>query len=202
MTRRGFLLALTAAFVVAGAAPPPPWRAIAAGQVLRGNFTQQRRIAGFNHPLLSSGDFVLAPGHGLIWRTRQPFAIVTVITPAGLVQTVDGAETTRLTAAKLPFLARLYDLLSSALDGDRHALDADFLVTEHRDAQDWELQLTPRTTSDSMPFRGITLRGAQFLNEVRIDGRDDSSDRLVFSAQALGNGLSPAEKTLLRQAGR
>lgn len=203
MKRRHLLLGV-AAFVASRAAARPPYRVIAAGEVLRGRFAQERQLKGFTHPLASSGDFVLVPGRGLIWRTLQPFAIVTVITATGLVQQVNGTETTRLTATQLPFLARVYGLLSSALDGDWHALDAEFQATEHSDAKQWELDLVPRAGGDSqsMPFRAITLRGGRFLDEVRISGRDDASDRLVFSGQALGNSLSDAESALLRQVGQ
>jgi hypothetical protein len=203
MRRRLLLLGLAAAASSRPAASQAPYRGVRPGEVLRGRFTQERTIKGFDRPLLSAGDFVLAPGLGLIWRTERPFAIVTVITAAGLVQDVDGTETTRLAAAQLPFLARLYDLLGGALSGDWRALGRQFDMTQHGDARQWELLLAPRTGADTltMPFRSITLRGGQFLDEVTIARPDDDSDRLVFSGQVLGVGnLSDAEAARLREA--
>ena len=72
------------------------------GDVLRGHFVQERFMQGFAAPLHSEGSFVVAPGRGLIWRAETPFAITTVVTPAGLVQSVDGAETSRLSTASWP----------------------------------------------------------------------------------------------------
>jgi hypothetical protein len=205
MRRRRLLLGLAAAAGARPAAAQAPYRGVQQGEVLRGRFTQERQIKGFDRPLASTGDFVLAPGLGLIWRTERPFAIVTVITAAGLVQEVGGTETTRLAAARLPFLARLYDLLGGALSGDWHALGRQFEMTQHGDARQWELRLVPRAGADplAMPFRSITLRGGQFLDEVSIARLDDDSDRLVFSDQTLGTGgLSQAEAARLREAGQ
>jgi hypothetical protein len=175
------------------------------GEVLRGQFTQERQIKGFERPLVSAGDFVLASGLGLIWRTERPFAIVTIITAAGLVQEVDGAETTRLAAVRLPFFARLYELLGGALSGDWEALETQFQVTRHGDARQWDLALMPQAGADklSMPFSSVMLRGGQFLDEVRIVRLDGDSDRLAFSGQTLGTGgLSDAEAAALRRAGK
>ena len=181
------------------------YRGVAPGQVLRGRFTQERRIKGFDRPLISTGDFVLAPGQGLIWRTEHPFAIVTVITAKGLVQTVGGTETTRLAATRLPFLARLYDLLGAALSGDWQALGTQFTVTRQGDAAHWGLTLVPHAGADplAMPFRSITLRGGTFLDEALIARLDGDSDRLAFSGQTLGAGPpSDAEAALLHEAGQ
>jgi hypothetical protein len=205
MTRRWLLLSLAASGSALGAAAQTSYRGVTAGEVMRGRFMQERQIKGFARPLVSIGDFVLAPGRGLIWRTDRPFAIVTVITAAGLVQEVDGTETTRLAATQLPFLARLYDFLGGALSGDWHALDAQFEVTQQGGAHQWELALVPRGVANlvTMPFRSITLRGGQFLDEVRISRLDDDSDRLVFSDQTLSTGgLSNAEAALLREVGK
>jgi hypothetical protein len=204
MKRRLLLLSLAAAATPLVSARAQ-FRGVAPGDVLRGHFTQERQIKGFEHPLVSAGDFVLAPGLGLIWRTQRPFAIVTVITPEGLTQEIDGTETTRLTAARLPFLGRLYDLLGAALAGDWQALATQFQVTRQGNAGQWDLTLVPHTGADpiSMPFRSITLHGGQFLDEVRIVSLDGDSDRLVFSDQAAGpGGLSGSESALLHGTGK
>jgi hypothetical protein len=197
------MFGLAALGAASGAAAQAPFLGVTPGQVLRGQFTQQRVLQGFAHPLVSSGDFVLAPGQGLIWHTKQPFEIVTAITAAGLVQDVNNSETTHLTAAQLPFLARFYKLISSALSGDWHALDAGFQTTRRGDAQHWELDLLPRGgDSQAMPFRAIALHGGRFVDDVQISRAGGDSDRLTFAGQTLGAALSDTEAALLRQAGQ
>jgi hypothetical protein len=199
MKRRGLLLSLALLTGGPGSVAHAQFRAVAPGEVLRGRFTQERSLKGFERPLISSGDFVLEYGLGLIWRTERPFAIATVITAMGLVQDVAGAETTRLAASRLPFLARLYDLLKAALSGDWQALTTMFQVTRHDEARRWDIALLPRTGADplTMPFRSITLRGGQFLEYVLIVRLDGDSDRLVFSDQSLGSPLTGAETARL-----
>jgi hypothetical protein len=199
MRRRWFLGALATLAGMRLAAAQAPYSGVKPGEVLRGRFRQERTIKGFDRPLVSTGDFVLAPGHGLIWRTETPFAIITVITPSGLVQQVGGVETNRLSTARLPFLANLYDMLGGALSGDWHALRTQFDVTQHGDAARWDLVLVPRSGPDpaTMPFRSITLQGGRFLDQVSIVRPGDDSDQLRFTDQALGaGGLSQAETAL------
>ena len=105
-----------------------PEGALQAGQVLRGHFVQERHLQGFNAPLRTEGRFLLAVDKGLIWQAEKPFAITTVISPAGLVQQVGGDETMRLPSSRLPFLSRLYDMLGGALGGDWRSLEHDFAV--------------------------------------------------------------------------
>src|SRR5215472_13335374 len=100
------------------AAPVVDVTPLAKGQVLRGRFEQLRFLQGFQAPLKSSGTFVLAPGLGLIWKTEAPFALTTVMSPAGLVQEAGGRETMRMPSARIPFMSKLYAMLGGALTGD------------------------------------------------------------------------------------
>jgi hypothetical protein len=159
---------------------------LVAGQLLRGRFAKQLQLRGFYAPLGTDGGFVLAPGRGLIWQAETPFAITTVITAAGLVQTVDGIETLRLPAAQLPFLGRLYGMLSDTLSGDWRALETDFVVVRTGDTSRWRTDLTPRRPDAiSMPFRGITVVGSRFVDQVRLEKPDGDAESLAFSDQVL-----------------
>ena len=186
MRRRAVLLLLAA--LPGTALAQAPFRGVRPGEVLRGRFTQERRLAGFARPLLSSGTFLLAPGRGLIWQTELPFAITTIITTEGLVQEVDGAPTMRLDAARLPFLARLYEVIGGALAGDWQTLDARFSTVRRAGPAGWELALTSRAGGPdpgAPPFRAITLRGAAFLEGAVIERSDEGSDTIVFSDQTI-----------------
>jgi hypothetical protein len=178
-----------------------PVRAVAADQVLRGRFGQERHLRGFDAPLRTEGRFVLAPGRGLIWQAETPFAVTTVITAAGLVQEVDGSETMRLPATRLPFLSRLYGMLSGALSGDWRGLEADFVVVRSGDAAHWRAELTPRR-ADAVPFSGIVVSGGRFVDQVRIDKPNGDWEGLVFLDQVLSDGpVGAGEASLLALPG-
>jgi hypothetical protein len=198
MRRRLILAALAALPVQAGAATT-----LSAGQVLRGRFTQDRHLRGFDAPLRTEGRFVLAPGRGLIWQAETPFAVTTVITAAGLVQNVDGSETMRLPAARLPFLSRLYAMLSGALSGDWRGLEPDFVVVRSGDAAHWQAELTPRRPDAvGMPFSGITVSGSQFVDQVRINKPNGDWEQLAFLNQILSDGpVAAGEASILALPG-
>ncbi|ALG72918.1 hypothetical protein VY88_15150 [Azospirillum thiophilum] len=196
-------IAVLAALLVARAVPAAEPAALAEGQVLRGRFVQERTLKGFAAPLKSEGRFLLAPGRGLIWQVEKPFAITTVMSPAGLMQEVRGNETMRLSAAKLPFMLRMYTMLGGALTGDWKALDGLFSVTRGSDAAGWSLDLAPLRADDpAMPIRRIAVRGNRFVDSVEIIKPEGDSDRLSFLDQSL-SATAPGrdEEKLLESLG-
>ncbi|MBP6853427.1 MAG: hypothetical protein KA164_17645, partial [Rhodoferax sp.] len=58
---------------------------LADAPVLRGEFEQRKSVRGFRNPLVSRGDFMVARGRGVIWRTREPFASSLALTRDRLV---------------------------------------------------------------------------------------------------------------------
>jgi len=173
------------------------------GQVLRGQFVQERHLQGLENPLRSEGRFLLAPGHGLIWQTEKPFAITTVITAAGLAQEVNGNQTLRLEASKLPFLNQLYDMLSGALTGDWAKLEAGFTVTRSGDEQHWMVALKPRKADDpGMPFKAIDVTGSQLIDEILLTRPNGDFDKLSFHDQAISDQpLTAAEMAAFAATG-
>lgn len=169
---------------------------IGEGEVLRGRFVQERHLTGFAAPLRSEGQFTLAPGRGLIWKTEKPFAIATIITASGLIQQVEGNQTLHLPAAKLPFLSRLYHMLSGALAGDWLGLEDDFSLTRQGSDEDWRLHLLPKQADSLvMPFRAIAVSGKRFAEVVTLTKPDGDFDRLTFHDQVLTSTPLTAEET-------
>jgi hypothetical protein len=195
MRRLGLLLFIFLSLPLAVFAEGPADKHLSEGQVLRGQFLQERHLQGFDNPLRSEGRFTLAPGHGLIWQTEKPFAITTVITAAGLAQEVNGNQTLKLEASKLPFLNQLYDMLSGALTGDWAKLEAGFVVTRSGDEQHWQVALRPRKADDpGMPFTAIDVTGSQFIDGFLLTKPDGDFDKLSFHDQAVSDQpLTPAE---------
>lgn len=167
------------------------------GDVLRGRFIQERHLQGFSAPVRSEGRFVVVPGKGLIWQAETPFAVTTVVTPTGLVQSVGGTETARLSAARLPFLSRLYDMMAGALAGDWRALEASFAITRTGST----VHLAPMRADDATGQQIAAIRAilGRFVDQVDIVRPNGDFDRLRFLDQGLGNGPLPAaEAALLR----
>jgi hypothetical protein len=206
------MLTLLLGLVVAASTMAPPVVAapaievtpMAEGQVLRGRFEQLRFLQGFQAPLKSSGTFFLAPGLGLVWKTETPFALTTVMSPAGLVQEVSGRETMRMPSARMPFMSKLYAMLGGALTGDWDGLSSAFTVTRKVEGKGWRLKLEPINADDpGMPIRAIDLHGSRFLEDVEVIKVNGDRDRLVFLNQKLETASpTPDESKLLARAGQ
>lgn len=172
-------------------------------QILRGSFTQQRQLKGFNGPMLSEGYFIIAPKHGLIWGLEKPFAGATVITANGLVQLIDGASVMNLDAQKTPFMQHLYDTLSGILTGNWAALETDFIVTASGNAYGWGMTLMPRRADNpAMPFSSITISGQRFVETVILLKTDGDADTLNFQRQSVSAAAPTAEENRLFSACR
>jgi len=172
---------------------------IAAGQVLRGQFMQEREMQGFSAPLKTTGNFVLAPGSGLIWQAKEPFAVTTVMTANGVSQRNGDVQMLDLPASKAPFLAQLYDILGGALAGDPQSLEQHFDVKRSEGADGWRLVLTPKRqgAGAAMLVRQIEITGRRFVDQVVLQKDGGDRDRLTFSGQSLDRGPLDAEETKL-----
>ena len=200
MIRRRHAIALALAAWVGGGAPAAQAQSLglAGGEVLRGRFTQQRFLQGFNAPLTSSGSFIVAPGRGVVWRGETPFAIVTVMGPGGLVQRVVGGATTHYPVSRLPAIARLYEIFAAALSGDWQKLAAVFDVRRDGTANDWTVTLTPlRSGEDGMPLRLVVVRGSRYVDSVEVTRVNGDRDRIDFSQQAPSRAPIDAESNEL-----
>ena len=185
-----------------GAAPPVEGTTrLLEGQILRGRVEQERHLEGFQTPVKSSGTFLLVPGRGLVWRAEEPFAVTTVISPAGLMQEVRGRETMRLPTAKLPFMSKLYAILSGTITGDWSALASAFNVVRTPEANGWSLQLTPLNPDDpNLPIQSIRARGGRLLDQIELVKPHGDRDRLVFLNQKIETARPAAQEAALLEA--
>src|SRR6202041_3569954 len=108
------LLIVAFPFMALAIEAPSAQMPLGADQVLRGSFTQETHIKGVDNPLRSTGHFVVAPSHGLIWNIQKPFPLSTIVTPQGSAQDIGGM------IIKLPVknLQHLYTMVGGAMAGD------------------------------------------------------------------------------------
>lgn len=169
---------------------------LADGQVIRGKFVQERHLQGFANPVKSDGHFVLAAGRGLIWVADHPFPVTTIITADGLAQSVGGKQTARLDAQRMPFLTKLYTMMSGALAGDWTALESDFSVRHEGN----RIVLAPLRPDTGMAIKSIGLTVSRFVDQADIEKPGGDVDHLVFSDQILSAGpLTPEESAAFGQ---
>lgn len=144
--------------------------------VLRGQFQQEKSLAGFTKPVKSQGKFTVVKGRGIIWRTETPFASQLVLTRNALVQTTGSGAAQRLDAQREPALKAINTALFAVLSGDLNTVERYFEITGRADAREWTLHLKPRETGWRQFIDRIELKGAAYLNRLEmLDANGDTT---------------------------
>ena len=110
--------------------------------LLRGEFSQEKQVAGFRNPLRSSGRFLLARDKGVVWTTLAPFPSETVITQDRILSRQrDGSRRVEVDGRQQPGLRSINAMMFALMSGDTRALTAAFDVKEETgDGKGWRME--------------------------------------------------------------
>lgn len=154
---------------------------------LRGEFTQAKKVPGFAKPLLSRGDFVLARGRGVLWRTTQPFASELRLTRDEIRATQGGQTAMRLDAAREPAVRLINTLMFALLDGDVSGLADVFELGGAVKGATWRLTLLPRPGPLQQVLKKVELEGDAYVRRIQLfEANGDES--LIQLANQRGDG--------------
>lgn len=159
-------------------------RDVATPAVLRGEFSQEKQVAGFRNPLRSQGRFVVARERGVIWSTLKPFPSEMVVTADRILsRQADGSPRVELDAREQPAMRSVNATLFALMSGDVQALSSQFNVDAQRDAKGWTLMLTPKSAVLAKAFTSLQLRGDRHVRQVDII--EAGKDRTVITFSGL-----------------
>jgi hypothetical protein len=169
MKRRTLLIALLpgAALAAPGLAQAVRER-LQQPEWLRGDFTQTKTVPGFAKPLVSRGDFVLARGRGVLWRTLKPFASELRLTRDEIRATQGGQTSMRLDAAREPAVRVINTLMFSLLNGDVSGLAELFELSGSTRGAGWQLSLAPRPGALRQVLQRVELEGDAFVRRIQL----------------------------------
>jgi outer membrane lipoprotein-sorting protein len=167
----------------------PAMDAITAGmarpEVLRGEFSQEKRIGGFKNALRSQGRFLVARKRGVVWTTLKPFPSEVVVTADRIFSRQrDGSRQVQLDARQQPALRSVNAVMFALMSGDVQALRSQFEIEATREAQGWRLGLTPKSAALARAFRSLSLRGDRYVREVEIVEANGDRTRIQFSGMS------------------
>ncbi|WP_244788879.1 outer membrane lipoprotein carrier protein LolA [Cupriavidus pauculus] len=166
--------------------------------VIRGQFEQTRRLAGFSQPLVSRGDFVVARGRGVVWTTREPVPSSLMVSPDRLVvRGADGKIQQQMQADAQPAMRIVGESMIAMLRGDFRALSSCFDVTGKLiGKQAWTLTLTPTDAGTRRVFARIELSGDQFVRNVKLEeaSGDSSVVKMIDPVAAKQLDASEAQR--------
>ncbi len=161
--------------------------------VLRGEFAQEKQVAGFKNPLRSNGRFLLARDKGVLWTTTAPFPSEIVITQDRILSRQrDGSRRVEVDGKQQPGLRSVNAMMFALMSGDMKALTSTFDVKEEPAAGGWKMTLVPRSRQLAQAFSSVRLSGDRYVRDVELREANGDLTRLRFS------GMSEAPATLSR----
>ena len=158
-------------------------RRIAQVPVLRGEFTQEKRLQGFRNPLKSQGRFLIARERGVLWSTLKPFPSDVVLTRDRiLTRQADGRSRVEVDARQQPALRSVNAMMFALMSGDVQALTARFNLQPTLLAHGgWRLVLTPKPGAMAQAFQRVTLEGDRYVRSVDIEEPSGDRTQLRFT---------------------
>lgn len=136
-------------------------------------FTQTRHLSGARVPLVSRGEAQVAPER-VEWRVTQPIEVLTVLSPGGITQSVEGAPAQAVGPEGAGFLSSTG--LAAILSGDFEGARANYDIAQSAAPNgDWILRLTPRADSMRRFISVIEVGGCDAVESVSV--RQASGDR-------------------------
>jgi hypothetical protein len=166
---------------------------LAEAGVVRGDFTQLRKIELLSRPLESSGNFILSE-LGLYWHQTQPFSSILIADGEQLVQRLEDGPATSIGTAENPMVLPFSRIFLSIFEGSEEELRAHFEIAFAVDADDWEIALRPSTYPLSEAIETIILRGREYIQSINIINRSSDEMMIRFSdVQTLSQQLTEHE---------
>lgn len=160
-------------------------------KVVRGSFIQEKHLRALPQPLTSRGTFVLAKDYGLLWLLERPLQQDYRIDEQGIARR---AEHGWQFVAQQSATAQQNRLFLAVLKGDSSGLRQDFDLSLSGSADNWQLDLTPRSVLLKQVFRAIVISGGALVQRIELQETQGDSTVLRLQDNQAGQSLSDAEQ--------
>ncbi|NBG90081.1 outer membrane lipoprotein carrier protein LolA [Pseudomonas sp. 9.1(2019)] len=164
---------------------------LARPQVIHGDFIQEKHLRALPKPLISTGTFVLAKDHGLLWQLKTPLQQDYRITAQGIARR-NGSEWQMLPGKSAG--AEQNRLFLAVLQGDSSGLQRDFELQLQGEASHWQLTLTPRSVLLKQIFTRINIDGGELVQRIELQETQGDSTLLKLQNSVSNQPLSDAEQ--------
>ena len=164
---------------------------LARPQVIHGDFIQEKHLRALPKPLTSTGTFVLAKDHGLLWQLNTPLKQDYRITALGIARR-NGSEWQMLPGKSAG--AEQNRLFLAVLQGDSSGLERDFELRLQGEPTQWTLTLTPRSLLLKQVFTQINIDGGDLVQRIELQETQGDSTVLKLQNSLSHLPLSDAEQ--------
>ncbi|NRB38733.1 MAG: outer membrane lipoprotein carrier protein LolA [Pseudomonadales bacterium] len=145
--------------------------------IMRGEFSQQKKLRILKKPLQSEGDFIIARGQGIIWNVLKPVQSQMIIGHDSIYfseQMSGNAE------RSMSYIAKI---LNAILAGELKHLQQQFIISDSTidNQQQWQLTLTPKSLLMRKALASIELQGSQVIDSIQLN--ENSGDYTLIQLQ-------------------
>lgn len=149
--------------------------------LLRGQFTQIKRLQMFNAPLTSTGTFLLDQDNGLLWQQVDPFSVSLVLVEGKLSQQFADQDAEVIVAKDNPMVFYFSHLFLSLFKGDMDALTKQFDIVLSEKSTHWLLLLTPTSAPLNKVFATISIEGSEFIHSLILTELSGDISEIQFT---------------------
>lgn len=170
-------------------------QAMADVRTVKTAFVQEKKMALFNHPLVTRGSIWVEPPHRLLWRVESPMRYALALDGSRIRQW-DGetGKTTSLSMDGNPVFAAVTEQLN-AWFGGRYGLLAQDYDVERQAAAPATFTFVPKPTAPSAKMlESVTVvfrEDARYIASIRIADRGGDVTTLTFVDTELNVPLDP-----------
>ena len=164
---------------------------LARPQVIHGDFIQEKHLRALPKPLTSTGTFVLAKNHGLLWQLKTPLQQDYRINAQGIARR-DGARWQMLPGKSAG--SEQNRLFLAVLQGDSSGLQRDFDLQLQGTPDHWTLTLTPRSLLLKQVFNQINIEGGELVQRIELQEAQGDSTLLKMQNSVSNQPLNEAEQ--------
>ena len=164
---------------------------LAKPQVIHGDFIQEKHLRALPKPLTSTGTFVLAKDHGLLWQLKTPLQQDYRINAQGIARR-DGTRWQMLPGKSAG--AEQNRLFLAVLQGDSSGLQRDFDLQLQGTPDHWTLTLTPRSLLLKQVFKQINIEGGELVQRIELQEAQGDSTQLLMQNSVSNQPLNEAEQ--------
>ena len=180
---------------------PPTLQALGAGlqkhRTIRSQFTQTKKISILQHPLVTQGNLLYAPEHGVYWQTTSPFASEVVITPEGYFQRKKGRLVSQIPASASSGAQGYLKAFLLVFSGDFQNLQTLFSLSFLHSNQAWAVGLSSKDQLKKI-IESIEISGELPAVLKLIIIRETNGDLTRIELHGINHSTAPLSPTELQ----
>jgi hypothetical protein len=166
---------------------------LAEHSIVKGNFKQEKKINRLNRSFVSSGNFLIVSGLGMVWDTVKPFPSTVTLGKDYIIQSRGNQRTVLSTQGNEAFI-RMAEIISAVFTGDKQRLTENFELYFIGIITNWEMGLIPRDRTVASVTGRIAMKGDSAIRSILIYQQNGDSTEYILSNHSYPAELNVNEK--------